>query len=67
MHLKIYYGIKCSQKAPTKKSRVHKALFFMKLQEVSEDTLLHTLPALHMNTWLKFQALGKHLPLQRSQ
>lgn len=39
----------------------------MKLQEVSEDTLLHTLPTISMNTWLKFQALGKHPPLQRSQ
>lgn len=66
MHLKIYYDIKCSQKVPTKKSRVHKVLFFMKLQGVSEDTFLHSLPSLYMNTWLKFQALGKHPPLQKS-
>lgn len=39
----------------------------MKLQRVPQDTFLHILPSLFMNTWLKFQALGKHPPLQRSQ
>lgn len=46
MHLEIFYGIKYSHKAPIKKSRVHKVLFFINLQRVPQDTFLRILPSL---------------------